>query len=268
MSNGYVFFNPMSLGQGNTIIYQAKSGGESNLCAKVAAKQTIDREAYIGSIVKGPCVLEILKSFDIDQDIVVDGKIQRATIITNFYHEIASDLIYTFDLKNLEDQLISLILCCLSSIYSFAKVNYCHCDIKPNNIAIDGNYKFILIDFGAACKFDELITQQTVGMSFDVLNNACIEYDLSCLAVTVVKLMYKNLDLRFSCWDNLFSRLDEFERKGHHLVSIQMLKMLKVDPRADFKLRHFVPVWKSVYEYADRQRDFVGKFDFLKKVIE
>ena len=262
-SNGYDFSNPVDLGQGKTLIYRAKSANKTNLCAKVAAKQTIDHEASIGKLVTGPCVLNIIASFDIDSQVKEDNNIQRAAIVTIYYPELSSSLIYDQDLFHLEESLISLILCGLSAIYSFAKLSFCHCDIKPNNIVIGGIRKFILIDFGSVTNFNDTMKEHTDGMSFQGLFNTCIEYDISCLAVTVVKIMFKNLSVTFGSWDDMISRLNNFERREQHRISIKMLEMLKVDPNSDFRLPEFLNVWKRVYDFASNEKEFVKDSDFM-----
>ena len=69
----------------------------------------------------------------------------RGVLISTFYSQTVGEYMLECPAFLDEELIISVLLCGISSIYSFALQGYAHCNIKMNNIMAEGSRIFSLI---------------------------------------------------------------------------------------------------------------------------
>ena len=96
-------------------IIQSVYDDESRYCAKIGRLKTIEAEVKVGKIVVGPCVMPIIKMITLPEE--------RAAMFTPVYVETVADWLLNLDKFPDEEAIISILLCGISAIYSFASQN-------------------------------------------------------------------------------------------------------------------------------------------------
>ena len=185
---GYSFQNVL-YSFGNVVIIEVM-GPIS--CAKVSHVRVIKDEYNIGLTVKGPCVMPIIDFFELEEP-GRDSDDKRAAIISPKYNQNLSEWLYENEGQYLfrkEDEIVALMLCGLSAVYSFASKSLCHYDIKLANIMQEGSLKFVLIDFGSTVDYHST-SNSTPGFSFEH-STPSIRYDLNSLAITLAKVYLRD----------------------------------------------------------------------------
>jgi serine/threonine protein kinase len=169
-TKSYQFIDTVSyVGQpGISIFKVANTCGA--FCAKVGPLIQIKKEYDVGSIVVGPCVMPIVDYFDIPEE--------RAFLISPLYQASLRDFVFNGVFYTDDKTCVSVLLCGLSAISSFASKSFCHSDIKMNNIMMETLIKFVFIDFGSATKFGSIINSTTAGISM-TRENPTIGFDVS-----------------------------------------------------------------------------------------
>ena len=112
---------------------------------------------------------------------------ERAIFISPLYTLSLREYVFDGVMHPNDKTCVSVLLCGLSAIYSFASKSYCHADIKLNNIMMETAYKFIFIDFDSATKYGTLITSTTAGISM-TMQEPSIGYDVSRYQYLVIYL--------------------------------------------------------------------------------
>ena len=152
-NKGYTFDEIVSYaGQYIVVILNTYNDKEAFCCAKISDVEAIRKECRIGNLVTGPCKMPILDFFELDEP---DRTDKRAVLIAPRYIKTVADWMSEFVEQELlpEDDIIALLLCGLSAVYSFATHSLCHYDIKLTNIMIAKSKEFVFIDFGSAAKY-------------------------------------------------------------------------------------------------------------------
>ena len=86
---------------------------------------------------------------------------------------------------------INVAMCTLASIRAFANVGLSHGDIKPANLMLTGDSQLvILIDFGSAVPFGDIIKETSMHWGRDCPPTSSIRYDMTCLASVLYTLLY------------------------------------------------------------------------------
>jgi len=86
---------------------------------------------------------------------------------------------------------INVAMCTLASIKAFANVGLCHGDIKPANLMLTGDSQLVvLIDFGSAVPFGEIINGTSIHWGRDCPPTGSLRYDMTCLASVLYTLLY------------------------------------------------------------------------------
>jgi serine/threonine protein kinase len=166
--------------QGNSTLRFAVHG-TLLCCAKISNPDRILREISVGTqLAEGqvcPTVMPVIDSVQIDSE--------RMAMITPYYPLDVSSL----DLRNFpEKTAINVAMCGLASIKAFSSNNICHGDIKPSNMMLEGarGKTVVMIDFGSSVPYGESITELSFTFGLDCPPQGSLEYDMTCLAVSIV----------------------------------------------------------------------------------
>ena len=258
-TNGYVFESVISnAGQSNVMIFNAYNDTETKFCAKISNVDVIKKEYEVSKIVKGPCIMPILDFLEFEEP---GREEKRAAIMSPLYsmtldrYSLESDLV-----PDWEDQLIAIILCGLSAVTSFALQSICHYDIKLNNIMMSHLYKFVLIDFGSATKYDT-VSDSTPGYSFKYLNPS-IRYDLSSLIITIVKFIMAKPSMTFESKEELFKELNNYKSK--YPIVYEILEILKPIIDTDITKNDLISICNKIYQFSCSKASWITKYDHLK----
>lgn len=175
-------FIPGASGQGNSTL-QFAVHGTSLCCAKISKPSIIMPEiAIAGKITENqvcPTVMQVIDCIQIDNE--------RMAMITPYYPLDVSAL----DLQNSPETAINVALCGLASIKAFSCKKICHGDIKPSNMMLEGarGNLVVLIDFGSSVPYGESINELSIAFGLDCPPEGSLDYDLTCLAVSIVHTM-------------------------------------------------------------------------------
>ena len=75
----------------------------------------------------------------------------------------------------------------LSAAALFQEKSYSHCDIKPNNVMMNG-FVPVVIDFGAVVRLGSPTVEHTPGYALDASHDIVTsEFDLNCIVTTLVR---------------------------------------------------------------------------------
>jgi serine/threonine protein kinase len=247
---GYDLGEPVSYTcQSGTVVHRI-TNHEGYFCAKIGRPAVIRNEFEIGNKIKGPCIMPIHKFLSLSEE--------KAAIVTPLYQETIGNRLRSLTKYANEDEIISIILCGISAIYSFTIRGFAHCDIKLTNIMFVSTVKFILIDFGSATKFGETITSTTPGIGFNY-SEPSTRYDINSLSVVIARFMLRN-DATFYSKDHLFESIKGLSTL--YPVVYEMLQLMRIDE--DFKsAAELFQVWKNVYQVAKEKKPFVSKYPYF-----
>ena len=252
-----IFFS----GQSNVVIISAYND-KFNGCAKVSSVGNIKDEFNIGKLVTGPCVMPIIDYFELDEPERID---KRAAIVIPLYIRTLADWLRDYPALVFppEDEIVALILCGLSAVYSFASRFICHHDIKLENIMMSKKREFILIDFGAATDYDhpEGGSEFTPGYSF-AHSTPSIQYDLNSLAITVARVIMNKRDKDLVDKNHLFQQLIKYQ--GRYPVAMHMMELLKPCIDVEMTISKLNDACIAVYEYASNANPWVKEYPHLK----
>ena len=71
------------------------------------------------------------------------------------------------DMKNIrQDFLVPLRSDFAEALIAAHNMGYCHCDLRPDNIVVTSDYKFVIIEWGLACGPGEPMHQHSGGLPF------------------------------------------------------------------------------------------------------
>ena len=173
---------PGAAGQGNSTL-QFAVHGTSLCCAKVSKPSRILPEISVGAqLVEGqvcPTVMPVIDSVQIDGE--------RMAMIMPYYPLDVSAL----DLRNSPETATNVAICGLASVKAFSSKKICHGDIKPSNMMLEGarGKTVVLIDFGSSVPYGEKIAELSFAFGLDCPPEGSLEYDMTCLAVSIVHTM-------------------------------------------------------------------------------
>jgi len=173
---------PGASGQGNSTL-QFAVHGTSLCCAKISKPSRILPEISVGTeLIEGqvcPTVMPVIDSVEIDSE--------RMAMITPYYPLDVSAL----DLRNSLETVTNVAMCGLASVKAFSSKKICHADIKPSNMMLEGSRgkTVVMIDFGSSVPYGESITELSFAFGLDCPPVGSLEYDLTCLAVSIVHTM-------------------------------------------------------------------------------
>jgi len=173
---------PGASGQGNSTL-QFAVHGTSLCCAKISKPSRILPEISVGTELIGgqvcPTVMPVIDSVEIDSE--------RMAMITPYYPLDVSAL----DLRNSLETVTNVAMCGLASVKAFSSKKICHADIKPSNMMLEGSRgkTVVMIDFGSSVPYGESITELSFAFGLDCPPVGSLEYDLTCLAVSIVHTM-------------------------------------------------------------------------------
>lgn len=175
---------PMSFGQGNSVLQYVLKGSDLN-CAKIGDPTTIGNELRIARLVHEdqvcPSVMSVIDSVNISET--------RLAMITPFY---------PLPLSHMEVQastVVNVAICGLATIKAFSNKNLCHGDIKPSNMMLQsGNRTIVTIDFGSTVQYGDALVATSPLFGLDCPTEGSLQYDLTCLATSILLLMGTNLN--------------------------------------------------------------------------
>lgn len=179
---------PGASGQGNSTL-QFAVHGTSLCCAKISKPSRILPEISVGTqLMEGqicPTVMPVIDSVPIDGE--------RMAMITPYYPLDVSAL----DLRNSPETVTNVAMCGLASVKAFSTKNICHADIKPSNMMLEGagGKTVVMIDFGSSVPYGVSIAELSFAFGLDCSPEGSLEYDLTCLAVSIVHAMTSPDDL-------------------------------------------------------------------------
>ena len=179
-------------------------------------------------------------------DFIEDGEL--GMIIAPLYGCTVRELINS-DEALLEQQLVMILLCGLSGIFSFASKGMHHCDIKPSNIALAPGKIFVLIDFGSASESGAFLRSFTPKMSISRASPS-IGFDVACLATTIMQAMFQNGDT-YVTKEHLLQQCELLQSRFPTVC--KMLKLLPIDQ--EVQINAFMEICKNLFEMA---RSFNG----------
>ena len=178
---------PGASGQGNSTL-QFAVHGTSLCCAKISKPSRILPEITVGTQLMEdqicPTVMPVIDSVQIDSE--------RMAMITPYYPLDVSAL----DLRNSLETATNVAMCGLASVKAFSTKRICHADIKPSNMMLEGarGKTVVMIDFGSSVPYGESITELSFAFGLDCSPEGSLEYDLTCLAVSIVQTMTSTND--------------------------------------------------------------------------
>ena len=143
-----------------------------------------------------------------------------------------------------EQQVVMILLCGLSGIYSFASKGMHHCDIKPSNIALAPGRIFVLIDFGSATDSGAFLRSFTPKMSISRASPS-IGFDVACLATTIMQVMFQNCDT-YVTKEHLLQQCGLIQSRFPTVC--KMLKLLPIDE--EIQINAFTETCKNLFEIA------------------
>lgn len=173
---------PGASGQGNSIL-QFAVHGTSLWCAKISKPSRILPEIKVGTqLMEGqicPTVMPVIDTVHIDGE--------RIAMITPYYPLNVSAL----DLRNSLETAVNVAMCGLASAKAFSIKEICHADIKPSNMMLEGarGETVVMVDFGSSVRYGESITELSCAFGLDCSPEGSLEYDMTCLAVSLVHTM-------------------------------------------------------------------------------
>lgn len=169
---------PMAFGQGNTVLQYVIRGSDL-YCAKIGDTATIEAEVKASELIHKdqhcPSVMPVFDSIKIDDN--------RVAMISPFYpipvsHTTVNDA-----------TLVNVALCGLATVKAFSSKNMCHGDIKPSNMMFQaGNRIIVSIDFGSCTAYGSTLTSTSPAFGMDCGIQASLQYDLTCLAASILLL--------------------------------------------------------------------------------
>jgi serine/threonine protein kinase len=170
---------PGASGQGNST-FQFAVHATSLCCAKIGKPYRILREISVGTqIHEGqvcPTVMPVIDSVQVDDE--------RMAMITPYYPSDVSSL----ELCNSMEAATNIAMCGLASVKAFSSKKMCHADIKPSNMMLEGagGKTVVMVDFGSSVPYGESITELSFAFGLDCPPQGSLEYDMTCLAVSIV----------------------------------------------------------------------------------
>ena len=248
--HGYHFGPLLSsrCGAENTII-KAWRDGDIPVCAKVGRLKQMKKENEVGNIIQGPCIMPIQGFLEVKDD--------RAVLISPLYNASLTTWMESNDRVS-EISIGDVILCGLSGIYAFASNKMHHCDIKPSNMMIGTTpHQIVLIDFGSSVMSGECLNTGTLDMSIN-LSSPSIGYDVTCLVVTIMHVLFKE-PKRFVSEVDVRAEIAKFT---HFPVMVEMLGCIPIDKDIS-SLSELTEIWRSVFEIAARHYEYVSSLEFM-----
>jgi serine/threonine protein kinase len=183
-NRGYYFDGPIpnAFGQiGTALHYVLKDS--IVLCAKIGAPAVIGNEAaMVQELHNGQVCPTVMPFVD-----CISMKGDRQALITPCYSFPVGSFVGSPVSLNF---IINAALCGLATIKSFSNKNICHGDIKPANMMLTTSSPTVItIDFGSAVPYGEDLSSVTQPYGLDCSLTASLEYDLTCLAYSIVELV-------------------------------------------------------------------------------
>lgn len=193
------------MGQGNTVVVKVMFKG---VCcsAKIGSIRDIEKEVNVARLFPStPTLMEVLDVIAISED--------RLAMITPLYSSSLHDFIGRRSLE----LFLRVAVCTLSSIRAFNRIGFCHGDIKPKNLMVNNNSKFVtVIDFGESAPYGCEMMKDSMVYPLDCVRTASLQYDLTCLASTLWELWQGKVEMKTreelsvvsaSCESNLVSAI-------------------------------------------------------------
>ncbi len=156
-----------------------------------------------------------------------------------------------------EEEIISVLLCGISAIYSFASQGLAHCDIKLTNLIFESRTKIILIDSGSATKIGGVISTTTPGIGFEHYSPS-IRYDVNSLSIAISRIMLRKHE-KFASKDHLLATIAPLA--STYPVVFEMLDLMRIDEDIDSAME-LLDVWKNMYEVAKDNKSFVSSYSY------
>jgi hypothetical protein len=175
---------PMAFGQANTVLQYALRWSDL-YCAKIGDSALINTEAVMARRIhenqRCPSVMPVIDTVDLSKG--------RLALITP---------LYTMPLSYMQVQettVVNMALCTLATIKAFFNKNICHGDLKPSNMMFQaGNRIVVTIDFGSCANYGEPLPSTSPIFGMDCPIEGSLQYDLTCLATSIVFLLGNKLD--------------------------------------------------------------------------
>jgi serine/threonine protein kinase len=99
----------------------------------------------------------------------------------------------------------------------FQEKNLSQCDIKPDNIMMEGSNP-VLVDFGAVVMIGEAIREHTPFYSLDANKIAVTpEFDLCCIVTTLVRCVFPLFELQYRTRIQMISLINQIEPLWNYL---------------------------------------------------
>eukprot|EP01035_Chromulina_nebulosa_P041870 gene41870-56705_t len=177
-----LFDSIIAVGQGNTVIIKVMY--KAVCCsAKIGSSDDIEREVRIARSFSGrkPFLMEVLEVIPMS----MDDNYTRLAMITPLY----SAVLHDFTGRRCLELFVRVTVCTFLSIREFNRIGFCHGDIKPKNLMVNSNSKFVtMIDFGESSQYGTDMMKDSMWYPLDCVRTASLHYDLTCLASTLWEL--------------------------------------------------------------------------------
>jgi serine/threonine protein kinase len=151
--------------------------------AKIGSSDDIEREVSTAKRFSGrkPCLMEVLGVIPMS----MDDNNTRLAMITPLY----SAVLHDFTGRKCLELFVRVTVCTFLSIREFNRIGFCHGDIKPKNLMVNSNSKFVtMIDFGESSRYGTDMMKDSMWYPLDCVRTASLHYDLTCLASTLWEL--------------------------------------------------------------------------------
>ena len=204
INHGYVFGRTIGIGGGKAILQKVFSVQTGLIyCAKVFLNVTgtvglysAHHDLRISQILESHVnIAPIVQSIQFCHE--NGAKEPLLALMMPMYHISLAELLRCFREMPVPQNVFKRItLGLLSAGARFCDKKYCHCDIKPNNIMMDG-FEPVLIDFGAVVSIGDAVREHTPFYALDANQDAVTpEFDLFCIVTTLVQCFCPSFELQ------------------------------------------------------------------------
>jgi len=236
-NHGYVFGRSIGVGGGKTILQKVFSLETGEMyCAKVflnvagsSGIESAQHDIGVSSILQPHVhIAPIVNSIEFCHE--NGAKHPLLAVMMPLYHISLAELLRSLHEMAVPQNVFNHItLGLLSAAGRFQDKGLCHCDIKPENIMMDG-FNPVLVDFGAVVSIGEAIREWTPVYSLDADHNAVTpEYDLFCIVTTLVRCFCPSFELQNRTKTQMISLINEVCRSNTILDQYGTVCLLLLD---------------------------------------
>lgn len=180
-----LFDSIIAVGQGNSVVLKVMF--KAVCCsAKIGSLSDMEKEVKVAKLFpSSPTLMNVLDVISMSEN--------RLAMITPLY----SSSLHDFTGRRSLELFVRVAICTLLSIRAFNCIGYCHGDIKPKNLMVNNNSKFVtVIDFGESAPYGVDMMKDSMVYPLDCVRTASLQYDLTCLASTLWELWQGKVEMK------------------------------------------------------------------------